>query len=158
MRELLYILLIVPMLFLAGCETIRSITDRATEVIESNPLIAKTAIQYGTLRFIDGDQEKTEAVVSFVNSSREFLDLSSTSRVDDVANFMKGQINWEDLSVANASLINTLFDTVQTYINRKVEGEDLSPEALVTIHEVLNWIEEATMLSVMGVRAPEYDE
>lgn len=157
MRELLYILLITPMLFLAGCETIRSITDRATEVIESNPLIAKTTIQYATLRFINGSVEKSEGVASFVNSSREFLNLSSTSRVDDIANFMKDQIKWEDLSTANARLINTLFDQVQRQINRKVEGEDLSPEALVTIREVLNWIEEATMLSMMGVRTPDYE-
>lgn len=158
MRELLYILLIAPMLFLAGCETIRSITDGATDVIESNPLIVKTAIQYGTLRFIDGDPEKSEAVISFVNSSREFLDLSSTSRVDDIANFMKDQIEWSKLSASNARLINTLFDTVQSYVNRKVEGEDLSAEALVTIREVLNWIEDATLLSIMGVRAVGDDE
>jgi hypothetical protein len=152
------ILLLSSLLFVvSGCQIIRTITDTATTIITENTLIAKTAVQYGTLKFIDGDIEKSESVIQFVNSSRNFLDLNSTSRVDEIANFMKDQIKWDDLSTANARLINTLFDTVQKYINRKVEDEDLSADALLTIYQVLDWIEEATALSKMGVRAPDYD-
>lgn len=152
------ILLLTSLLFVvSGCQIIRTITDTATTIITENTLIAKTAVQYGTLKFIDGDIEKSESVIQFVNSSRNFLDLNSTSRVDEIANFMKDQIKWDDLSTANARLINTLFDTVQKYINRKVEDEDLSADALLTIYQVLDWIEEATALSKMGVRTPDYD-
>lgn len=152
------ILLLTSLLFVvSGCQVIRTIADTATTVITENTLIAKTAVQYGTLKFIDGDIEKSESVIQFVNSSRNFLDLNSTSRVDEIANFMKDQIKWDDLSTANARLINTLFDTVQKYINRKVEDEDLSADALLTIYQVLDWVEEATALSKMGVRAPNYD-
>lgn len=153
MKKLLITLIILPML-LVGCETIRSITDRTTEIIESNPLIAKTTIQYATLRFIDGDAEKSQGVLDFVKDSRNFIDSSSIARVDELSNNLKDRINWDSLSTANARVINTLFDTVQSYINKKVDGEDLSPESIVTIHSVLSWMEEVAELSKLGVYAP----
>ena len=155
MRELLYILLITPMLFLAGCETIRNVVDSTTEIVEKNPLIAKTAIQYGTLKYIDGDPEKSIAVLQFVSGSREFLDSSATTRVDEISNNLKEQIDWSKLSPANARIINTLFDTVQKYVTRQVEGENLSAESLVTLNSVLSWIEDAALLAQLGVKAPE---
>ncbi len=153
MKKLL-IILIFPLLFV-GCETIRSIVDSTTEVIEANPLIAKTAIQYGVLKFVDGDAEKQEAVINFLSTSREFIDSTSVVRVDSIANTLKDQIKWEDLSTANARLINTLFDTVQRYVTREVDGENLSSESIVVVHRIFDWIEEAVSLSKLGVYVGE---
>ena len=151
----IFLLLASPFVFLTGCETIRSATDRVTEVVEKNPLIAKTAVQYGVLRFIDGDPDRAEAVNAFLDTSRSFLDSDTVTRVSDLSDSLKERIDWSSLSTANALLLNTLFDTVQRYITLQVEGEDLSPEAVVTIHAVFLWVEDAAALSRLGVYAPE---
>ena len=154
-KQIALLLLLTASLFtFTACETIRSIADRGTQIIESNPLIAKTAVQYGTLRFIDGSEARQDAVLKFIEDSRGFINATAVSRVDELANRLKENVNWESLSIANTQIINTLFDTVESYVKKRVEGEDLSPDSILTIQSVLTWIEEAAALSKMGVYAP----
>ena len=125
--------------FLAGCA--------ALETVERSPLVAQLTVQQATLRVIDEDPAKATRVLEISGQVREMIAVDSVT-VALLDDFIRVQIDWQRLSLADAQLLMLLLDGLRTRLAERMGDGLLRPEQKVSISRVIDWVDESAMLVI----------
>ena len=144
MKKALVLLFAFSFPFLAGCSLLQTAED--------SPLVAKLTVQQATLRVIDEDVERAERVLELAGQARSMVQVDEAT-VDFVDGFIRAQIDWGRLTLADAQLLIMLLDELRDRLAERMGEGLLSPEDRVSINRVIDWIEESASLVVLQMRA-----
>jgi hypothetical protein len=150
MKKLLTLILVSIMsIYATGCNTVR-------DFIDNDPIIAKSAIQYGTLAYIEDDEDNYDKVVEYTGTLKEYLGKDKYATLDFVIAKVKSDIAESDLKPSEKLVVLNIVDAVETYAKQKLEEQDLDlSDYKATASTVIGWIEEAAELSQSGVTASQ---
>ncbi len=126
------------LVFMVGCS-----------VLDNHQASAKLAVQYATLKYIDGDAHKRERVIVQVARAEELANVAAS--LDALADAVRQEIPFDEMDAADAVLVNGLVDALEEELKARFPEDDgsggvLDPEQIVAVKSVLGWIYEAAHL------------
>jgi hypothetical protein len=124
---------VLVLVFLVGCS-----------ILDNHQASAKLAIQYATLKYVDGDQAKGDRVLAVVANARELSATATT--LDALHEAVRQSISWDKLDDADKLLASNLLDMIRDELQARFDSDLLEPEQVVAVHRVLDWVEEAAQL------------
>lgn len=124
---------ILVLVFLVGCS-----------VLDQHQAGAKLAIQFATLKYIDGSDDKRERVLEVVTNARELAATATT--LDALHQAVRESINWDRLDDADKLLASNLLDLIRDELKARFDSELLDPDQIVAVNRALDWIQEAAAL------------
>ena len=139
MKKLAAVLFAFAFPFLAGCA--------ALETVERSPLVAQLTVQQATLRVIDEDPAKATRVLEISGQVREMIAVDSVT-VALLDDFIRVQIDWAKLSLADAQLLMLLLDELRTRLAERMGEGVLSPQQKVSISRVIDWVDGSAQLVI----------
>lgn len=123
------------------------LTLGACTVLQSAPLLAKMAVQQATLRYIEASPQaqttqRALQTVRFAKDAKTWVDTDYVT-VPALATAAKDRLAQLDLSPSDRLLARQLVDTIELELQQRLGQQGLSPDARVTVNQVLEWVIEA---------------
>jgi len=132
-----------------GCETLNNI-------VEDDTVVAKGAVQYATLKFIDKDSVKAAETKARVKEIREDLDtLGEYSTIKNITDLANATIPWDSMSPEDVIGVNTLLALIEAQIDYDISTGVLDSDQLTNVYTILLWVEAAADLYISGVSQEE---
>ncbi len=117
-------------MFLSGCSLL--------QYVEQSPLASQIAVQQATLRYIDEDAEKAQRVIAVAEQVED--QVSGVVTIDLLDNYLRAQIQWHKLSIADAVLLDSLLVELANRFEEKMGEAELSPQDLANVERVIGWV------------------
>lgn len=137
MRKLLVTLLAIS---LVGCAT-----------IEKNPNTAKLVTQYAVLKFAEQSSADRRAErlanVKRIATDVKAIATNESASISILQSAVDVQIAKLNLSAADKLLARGLVDMISQELTKRVGAGVLSPEAKLTVAQVMDWIVEAASMA-----------
>lgn len=124
---------VLVLVFLVGCS-----------ILDEHQASAKLAIQYATLKYVDGDADKRDRVLKVTANARELAATAST--LDALDQAVRDSIDWSKLDDADKLLATNLLDLIREELRARFGDGVLNPDQVVAVKRVLDWIDEAAQL------------
>ena len=124
---------VLVLVFLVGCS-----------MLDKHQASAKLAIQYATIKYIDGSDDKRERTLKVTANARELAATGAT--LDAIDQAIRDSIDWNKLDDADKLLANALLDIVGEELKARIGEGTLDPDQVLAVEAVLGWIEEAANL------------
>ena len=141
------LLCVLSLTSLSACISLQDVNDK----IIDNSLIAKSAIQYATLKYIDGNNERAEEILVVTGDVRKAFNESEFEvTVNQLVLSVRASINYSKLSPSEVVAVNTILTMARAQIDKDIREGKLDPDALTAPPLVIDWIEEAAMLRILG--------
>lgn len=152
MKKLLTLLLIGLFSFqFMGCNTVK-------EYIDNESIVAKSAVQYGTLKYIERDDDNYDEVVKYTSKLKTYVEGGEYQALDVLFVKIKEDITQSDLDASEKLIALNIVDATKEYTTAKLEAKGLSLEEYkATALTLIEWIEEAAELSQMGVTSSQIE-
>lgn len=112
----------------------------------------KTAIRIATVLYIDNDPEKAEDVLYVVRKTREDIDEYQEITISKAAQFVRANVVWSKLKPLEAIAADTVISRIEAAIDHEIKHAQIPPDKIVLVRSVLDWIEEAIILSQFYIR------
>jgi len=138
MRKLLILAVLAFSLAVGGCATL----DRVPE-----STVAKLTVQQAALRVIDEDVERALRVLELTETMAVYVQQEFVT-VELIDGYLRSQINWQKLSLADAQLLILLLDQLRYELDLRIELEMLGAEDKVVVQTVIRWIADAAALTI----------
>ena len=161
MTHIIHALLAVLALCLTpACSTLPN--GDSTEGTTFNLNTQKLVVQVATLQYIGDDVEKAERVRGIVGDLIS-LDLQGvTAPIPLMVELAEGEIDWNRLTPTEELIVRELIRTAEDALVRKLNSinpglteSELSEVARLDISKLLNWINDAALMQLMGTRAED---
>jgi hypothetical protein len=137
---LLAITLAIATALVGGCAT-----------LDAKRAGARTAIEAGTLQYIDGDRERAQRVYDVTTGLLEQLDTDSDRPVrqalDEIEQRARDRIQWSQLTDAEALVVHRVIDAARAEIEHRIQQGTMDESRRVAISTVLRWIRDIAQLS-----------
>ena len=128
-----FTLILIALLGLAGCAALLSEhEDRG-----------RLAVQYATLKAIDGQQSRAERVQAWVSDAQSYVDASEEVTIDRLDEEVRERIRWERLDAADQLLIDRILTNARERLESELSGGLLDEPERQRLGTVLEWIAEA---------------
>jgi len=128
-----------------------TLTTGCAAIQEGDPA-AKTAVQYATLKYIDGDPDRAARVTELASKTQSYVSDDATSGLDEVEKRIRKEIDWNKLESADALVVSNLIDVVRAEIEARIEDKQLDPKDRVAVKNVLSWVEQSAGMAAGGNR------
>ena len=112
----------------------------------------KTAIRIATVLYVDNDPEKAEDVLYVVRKTREDIDEYQEITIAKAAQFVRANVVWSKLKPLEAIAADTVISRVEAAIDHEIKHAQIPPDKVVLVRNVLDWIEEAVVLSQFYIK------
>ena len=154
------LLAVLALCFTPACSTLPN--GDSTEGTTFNLNTQKLVVQVATLQYIGDDVEKAERVRGIVGDLIS-LDLQGvTSPIPLMVELAEGEIDWNRLTPTEELIVRELIRTAEDALVRKLNSinpglteSELSEVARLDISKLLNWINDAALMQLMGTRAED---
>ena len=151
---------VVALCFTPACSTVPN--GDSTEGTTFNLNTQKLVVQVATLQYIGDDVEKAERVRGIVGDLIS-LDLQGvTAPIPLMVELVEGEIDWNRLTPTEELIVRELIRTAEDALVRKLNSinpglteSELSEVARLDISKLLNWINDAALMQLMGTRAED---
>ena len=117
--------------FITGCSVLSTIAE------DEN----KLAVQYATLKVIDGDTEKADQLKGWVTEARNYVDGSAEVTVSYLADEARARISDKISDPADMLLAMAVLNEAERRIRERLGDGLLKQEQRVSLLTVLDWIE-----------------
>ena len=117
--------------FITGCSVLSTIAE------DEN----KLAVQYATLKIIDGDTEKADQLKGWVTEARNYVDGSAEVTVSYLADEARARISDKISDPADMLLAMAVLNEAERRIRERLGDGLLKQEQRVSLLTVLDWIE-----------------
>jgi len=131
MKYLSAIMVMFAMLF-SGCAVLETIAK------DEN----KLAVQYATLKVIDGDTQKSDRLKSWLTEARNYVDNGAEVSVSYLADEARIRIKDKISDPADMLLAMAVLNEAEKRIQERLGEGDLSEGERVKLLTVFDWIEE----------------
>ena len=118
--------------FITGCSVLSTIAE------DEN----KLAVQYATLKVIDGDTEKADQLKGWVTEARNYVDGSAEVTVSYLADEARARISDKISDPADMLLAMAVLNEAERRIRERLGEGLLEQEQRVNLLTVFDWIEE----------------
>jgi hypothetical protein len=154
------LLAVLALCFTPACSTLSN--GDSTEGNTFNFNTQKLVVQVATLQYIGEDVEKAARVREIVGDLMS-LDLQGvTAPIPLLVELAEGEINWNKLTPTEELIVRELIRTAEDALVRNLDRINLnlieSEQAAVarmSISRLLNWIDDAALMQLMGTRAED---
>ena len=117
--------------FITGCSVLSTIAE------DEN----KLAVQYATLKIIDGDTQKADQLKGWVTEARNYVDGSAEVTVSYLADEARARISDKISDPADMLLAMAVLNEAERRIRERLGDGLLKQEQRVSLLTVLDWIE-----------------
>jgi len=124
------VIVIFAMLF-SGCAVLETIAK------DEN----KLAVQYATLKVIDGDTQKAEQLKGWITEARNYVDTSAEVTVSYLADEARVRISGKISEPADMLLAMAILNEAERRIGERLGEGPLKQEQRVKLLTVFDWIE-----------------
>jgi len=131
MKYISVVIIMFTMLF-SGCAVLKSIAK------DEN----KLAVQYATLKVIDGDTEKADQLKGWITEARNYVDTSAEVTVSYLADEARVRISGKISDPADMLLAMAVLNEAERRIRERLGEGPLEQEQRVNLLTVFDWIEE----------------
>lgn len=109
---------------------------------------AKLTVQQATMRVIDEDVPRAERVIHLTEEIGGYVqdERVTVAAVDD---YLRSQIDWDQLSLADAQLVDMLLDEVRFRFEERLGDGVLAEDDKVVITTLLGWVADSAALVVL---------
>jgi lysyl-tRNA synthetase class I len=118
--------------FITGCSVLSTIAE------DEN----KLAVQYATLKIIDGDTEKADQLKGWITEARNYVDGSAEVTVSYLADEARARISDKISDPADMLLAMAVLNEAERRIRERLGEGLLEQEQRVNLLTVFDWIEE----------------
>ncbi len=130
---------------LSGCAAV-------TEFIDDNESTAQFAVEYTTIKVIDGDADRAARVIEIASQVQRYAGEDLAATVDGLIELARDEIRWDKLDEADTRLANYLLNAIAEELKdrltcstddsgEKVCGDDVIPAELrVTVDKLATWV------------------
>ena len=125
------VVVMFAMLF-SGCAVLESIAK------DEN----KLAVQYATLKVIDGDMQKANQLKGWITEARNYVDTSAEVTVSYLADEARVRISGKISDPADMLLAMAVLNEAERRIGERLGEGPLEQEQRVNLLTVFDWIEE----------------
>ena len=131
MKTLILSICIAAAVAISGC----SLLD--TVVKDEN----KLAVQYATLKVIDGDMQKAEQLKGWITEARNYVDNGAEVTVSYLADEARARIRDKISDPADTLLVMAVLNEAERRIGKRLGEGPLEQEQRVKLLTVFDWIE-----------------
>lgn len=132
-RSVTWLFLPLLALLVSGCSFLQSI----------EPDTKQLAVQYATLKVIDGDADKAARVVELVQEGRDYVQSDASVSVAALYEGVRDRINWQSLDPADRILVEAILTRARERLRDEIGVGLLDPDQQLKVLTVLDWIEAA---------------
>ena len=125
--------MVLVLVFLVGCS-----------ILDKHQASAKLAVQYATMKYIDGDADKRDRTLKVTANARELAATGAT--LDAIHLAIRDSIDWNKLDDADKLLAVNLLNMVRDELKARFGDGVLDPDQVLAVNAVLDWIDEAATL------------
>jgi len=118
-------------MFFSGCAVLETIAK------DEN----KLAVQYATLKVIDGDTQKAEQLKAWITEARNYVDTSAEVSVSYLADEARIRISGKISDPADMLLAMAVLNEAERRIGERLGEDPLEQEQRVKLLTVFDWIE-----------------
>jgi hypothetical protein len=112
----------------------------------------KTAVRIATVLYVDNDPEKAADVLYVITETRKDIDKYEEISIAKVTDYVRENIVWTKLEPLEAIAAEAVIARIAAAINNEITHAQIPPDKIVLVHSVLDWIEEAILLSQLTLR------
>ena len=131
MIKYLSALIVMFAMFFSGCAVLETIAK------DEN----KLAVQYATLKVIDGDTQKAEQLKAWITEARNYVDTSAEVSVSYLAEEARIRIKGKITDPADTLLAMDILNEAERRIGERLGEGPLEQEQRVKLLTVFDWIE-----------------
>lgn len=134
MKKIALLVAVFIATFLSGC------ASSPKDWFKPDNPVAEITIQAATLKYIDGESEKAQGLLSFANQAKGYLEGSPQARAAEAVVILKSFIPWEKLSEEEQLLATAAFGVIQVELEKRIEEGGLNEDARLYLSDILNWV------------------
>lgn len=127
------ITVVILALALTGCSVLETVSE------DKNQL----AVQYATLKVIDGESQKADRIVELVGKARAYVDEGSTVTVSYLADEAAIRLRQSGLDPADMILATAILERAEARLKSEIGDGVLNDQQRLQLLTVLSWIEDA---------------
>lgn len=142
MKKLVALIFLIPFLF-QSCVALTAFTTAA-----QNPVL-QSAVQYGVIKFLSGNQSKISKAEEIVNKLMKFAEQSAQITISDMEKIVMTSIPWEKLDKADQFILMELLENISKEVRARIGDGLLKEEDKIKVKEFLYWIKKAIEFSKM---------
>jgi hypothetical protein len=132
--------------FTTACTSLQPVDGQSQEA-NTQSLAAKSAIQYATIKAIEGKSERAKRVVSITADLDSLVDGNTQASVDKVEQLVRDEVRWDKLDTADTLLVNNLINGVKVQLQKRIDEGVLDKDERVAVRTVLTWVREAAKIA-----------
>jgi hypothetical protein len=118
---------------------------------EGQTAVARIGVQYATLKVINGDIDRAEAVLDVVNAAIALAEGGDLVPIDLLESQIRAVIPWDGLDDADKQLVNLLILQVRAELEVRVDDGLIDAEKVAQVLEVLKWVRDAAQTATIPV-------
>lgn len=142
MKKLVALIFLIPFLF-QSCVALTAFTTAV-----QNPVL-QSAVQYGVIKFLSGNQSKISKAEEIVNKLMKFAEQSAQITISDMEKIVMTSIPWEKLDKADQFILMELLENISQEVRARIGDGLLEEEDKIKVKEFLYWIKKAIEFSKM---------
>lgn len=142
MKKLVALIFLIPFLF-QSCVALTAFTTAV-----QNPVL-QSAVQYGVIKFLSGNQSKISKAEEIVNKLMKFAEQSAQITISDMEKIVMTSIPWEKLDKADQFILMELLEQISQEVRARIGDGLLEEEDKIKVKEFLYWIKKAIEFSKM---------
>lgn len=112
----------------------------------------KTAVRIATVLYVDSDPQKAEDVLFVINETRKDISEYQEITIAKATEFVRQNIVWKNLKPIEALAADAVITRISAAIDYEIAHAKIPPNKIVLVHNVLDWIEEAVVLSQFYIK------
>lgn len=123
---------------LTGCASLQSFFAKP-----EGTATAKVVVQVAVFNLITDKPEYKAPVLDIIKDVRTYIDGDQEARVDTIMVFVDQKIPWNKLSPQDTLAIQSVLSLIEINLYEKVQDKTLSPDLVLKVKTVIDWIETA---------------
>lgn len=129
-------ILFLAALALSGCAALSSVSD----LVNENPLMVDITVSQATSRVIEAQDDTKAAAretIRVMDNTLLFIDKNPKAIIGEVVSQFIASINWDNMTVSDRILVETVVKDVERRLLERVADGDLPADQLVGIRSVI---------------------
>jgi hypothetical protein len=133
MKMMTAMLAMLAIVALSGCALLQDV----------DPNSKRLAIQYATLKVVDGDQDKAARVLELIERGRQYLNDEESITIAAIDGSVRELIRWDNMDNADRILVDNILLTARKRLMEEIGAGILDTDQKEKVLIVFNWVEES---------------
>lgn len=115
---------------------------------KDNHTLARFLVRQATFRALELSTVRAVRVVEVISSVISYVDREEMETIESIAQRLRDEINWQDLSAADREVIALIVDEAEWRIADRINAGELDGKVSVVVTTVLGWAHSAAAIMV----------